>query len=183
MPTPTLTNILVGQATGYTGPVNEPMPALSVALGGAWGGNWAYWGATDSGVSFGGTQNTNDIMIEEQPNPAAVTVQTADYSVSVTLAEDTLETMKLAFGGTLVVNAGATPPNKTLNFGVALNQYAVGFEGINPFGLARRFYLPGVVGFTQSQVAFRRAADKRMYAVTFRAICAPTSIQVQDRTS
>lgn len=183
MPTPTLTNIIVGQATGYTGPVNEPMPALSVALGASWGGNWTYWGGTDSGVSFGYVENTNDIRIEEQPNPAAVTVDTVDCSIAVTLAEDTLETMKLAFGGTLVVNSGATPPNKVLTMGVALNTYAVGFEGLNPLGFARRVYVPNVVAISQAQVAYRRAAEKRMYAVTFRAICNPTSITITDRTS
>lgn len=171
MPSVDLTAVIVGQATGYTGVANtDVLPADTVALGGAWGGTWAYFGATDSGVTMGVTQNTTDVRIEEQPNPAAVTVDTMDITVSVTLAEDTLENMKIAWGGALVINSGATPPNKVLTFNTALNNYAVGFEGLNKFGKARRIYLPNCVSVSATQTAYRRAADKRMYAVNFRYI-------------
>lgn len=183
MPSPNLTNVIVGQATGYTGSANtDVLPANSVALGGLWGGTWVYFGATDSGVAWNVTQNTVDIRIEEQPNPAGVEVDTLDVVVAVTLAEDTIENMKIAYGGALTVNAGATPPNKTLVLNTNVNNYAVGFEGLNSYGKVRRVYVPNVVSVSQAQTAYRRAADKRMYAVTFRAICAPSSIQIVDVT-
>ena len=184
MPSPNLANVIVGPATLYTGAANsDVLPANSVALGGSWGGTWVYSGATDSGVAWNVTQNTQDITIEEQPNPAAVTVLTMDVSVSVTLAEDTIENMKISFGGTLTVNAGATPPNKVLTFNTNVNNYALGFEGLGATaGKPRRVYIPNVVSISQAQVPYRRAAEKRMYAVTFRAICAPSSITVTEIT-
>lgn len=183
MPTPTLTNVIVGAATLYTGAANtDVLPANSVALGGSWGGTWVYSGGTDSGVTMGVTQNTQDIMIEEQPNPASIQPNTVDISVAVTLAEDTVENMKLTWGGSLVINTGATPPNKVLTLAATVPTVAVGFEGINPFGKPRRIYIPAAVAVANAQVGYRRAAEKRMYAVTFRAICAPSSVTVTEVT-
>lgn len=183
MPSPTLTNVIVGQATGYTGAANtDVLPANTVALGGAWGGTWVYFGATDSGVTMGVTQNTTDITIEEQPNPASIQPNTVDISIAVTLAEDTVENMKLTWGGALVVNAGATPPNKVLTLAATVPTMAVGFEGLNPYGKARRVYIPSAVAVANAQVPYRRAAEKRMYSVTFRAICAPSSVTITEMT-
>lgn len=183
MPTPTLTNVLVGGATLYTAPSSTAMPALTVALGGTWT-SWTYVGGTDSGVQFGIAKNTQDRMIDEQSTPVGVDVISTDVTVAVTLAEDTIENIKLSAGsGSLAVNAGDTPPNKVFTLDDPLNQFAVGFEGVNSFGLARRVYIPIAVISGQVLVPYQRVASKRIYAVTFRAICPPTDITVTDVTT
>lgn len=183
MPATDLTAVIVGLATAYTGPQNEPLPANSVALGGSWAGNWLYTGATDSGVALGHSKNTNDIMIEEQSTPALITVTSSDIGVTITLAEDTIENMKVAYGsGSIVVNAGATPPNKVYTFNDTLATFAIAFEGLNKFGKARRVYVPSAIAIAQADTAYRRAAANRTYATRFRAICPPTSITVTEIT-
>lgn len=183
MPTPILTNVLVGGATLYTGAASVAMPANTVALGGTWT-SWTYAGGTESGVQFGIAKNTQDRMIDEQSTPVGVDTVSTDVTVAVTLAEDTIENIKLSAGsGTLAVNSGATPPNKVFTLADPLNQFAVGFEGLNNYGLARRVYIPIAVISGQVLVPYQRVASKRLYAVTFRAICPPTSITVTDITT
>jgi hypothetical protein len=184
MPTPTLTNVITGGATIYTGAASLAMPASTVVLGAAWPAGWTYAGGTDSGLVFGIAKNTQDRTIDEQSTPVNVDTLSTDVTVAVTLAEDTIENIKLSAGsGTLVVNAGATPPNKVFTLDDPLNTFAVGFEGKNGFGLARRVYLPIAIISGQVAVPYQRVASKRMYAVTFRAICPPTSITVTDVTT
>jgi hypothetical protein len=178
MPTPTISNIVVANATAYSAPKNEPMPANTVALGAAWGGNWTYTGGQDDGgpLTFNFTQNVTRHMIEEQSMPAAITVDTSDPSVTMTLAEDTLENMKLAFGsgGTLTVNAGASPPNKVLVTADIITVIAFGFEALNLFGKARRVYFSQAVVYAAAQTPYRRSAQKRAYAITIASLVQPT---------
>lgn len=178
------TNVLVGGAKLFTAPASTAMPANTVALDAAWPAGWVYPGATDGGTAFNVAKSTQDRMIDEQSVPVGVDVVSTDISIATTLAEDTIENIKLAYGsGLLTVNAGATPPNKVYTFDDPLDQYAVGFEGINTFGKPRRFYLPiavAVVGGTPTN--YTRVASKRLYAVTFRAICLPTLCSITDVT-
>jgi hypothetical protein len=178
MPAPNLTNIVVANATAYSAPLNEAMPANSVALGTAWGGNWVYTGGQDDSgpLTFNFAQNVQQHMIEEQSMPAAITVNTSDPSVTMTLAEDTVENMKLAFGsgGTLTVNAGASPPNKVLVTADIVTVVAFGFEALNLFGKARRVYFSRAVVYASAQTPYRRSAAKRAYAITISSLVQPT---------
>jgi hypothetical protein len=182
MPAPNLANIVVANATAYSGPLNEPMPANTVALGTAWGGNWTYTGGQDDSgpLTFNFSQDVQRHMIEEQSMPAAITVNTSDPSVTMTLAEDTLENMKLAFGsgGTLTVNAGATPPNKILTPADAITLVAFGFEALNLFGKPRRVYFARAVVYASAQTPYRRSAAKRSYAITVSALVQPVITEI-----
>lgn len=184
-PTPNSANVTVAYGYGYTAPINEPMPANSVAFGGSWGGNWTYTGATDQGYALGITKNANDIRIEEQSTPAQIVTDTTDVSVTFAMAEATLENLKIALGsGSLAVNSGATPPNKVLTLADPLNQVAFGLEAPNIFGVTkpRRLYIPIAVIIAQIAIPLRRAAEKQMYAVTVRAVCPMSSITITDVT-
>lgn len=107
------TKVLVGTATLWTAPnVNgtapEPMIADSLPLGTAWGGNWVNVGATEGGVTWSVDEKDTNIMIEEQPNPVDVVADTQDYMFDVTLAEDTIENMLLAYGRGSIAATSAT---------------------------------------------------------------------------
>lgn len=104
-------NVLVGTATLWVAPnpgglTPEPMVTDSLTLGTAWGGNWVCPGATESGVTWTVDEKDTNIMIEEQPNPVDVVADTQDYGFDVTLSEDTLSNMMLAYGrGTIAATA------------------------------------------------------------------------------
>lgn len=186
MVAPVLTNVIVGEATLYIAPANTAMPADTVNLGAAWPVGWTYIGATDAGVTLTVNTNTQDITIEEQSTPALVTVTTKDVTVGFALAEDTVANMKTAYGGgTLTTQAAATGTigKDTLVLSDTLDQLAVGFEGINPKGFFRRVYIPVAMSIASVATPYRRAAAKRMYPTTLRAICAPSSIQIVDMTA
>lgn len=184
--TPTLTNIIVGKADGYTSPVATAMPADTVALGTAWSSPWVFWGGTESGVQFNFNRNVTEHRIEEQSNPVLLTPESASIQVVVTLAEDTIENMKLAYGGgNIATQAAATGVigKKTLTLSDTLQQLALGFEGINPQGFWRRVSIPNVMSAAQVGTPYRRSAGKRIYPVTFSAICAPSQVQIVDMTA
>lgn len=186
MVAPVLTNVIVGEATLYIGPANTAMPDDTVALGEAWPVGWTYIGATDAGVTLTVSTNTQDITIEEQSTPALVTVTSKDVTVACALAEDTIANMKTAYGGgtlTTQVAATGTIGKSTLTLSDTLDQLAVGFEGVNPEGFFRRVYIPVVVSVASVGTSYRRAAAKRMYPISLRAICAPSSIEIVDMTA
>lgn len=193
VPVYNVNNVIVGLAQLYVAEFGlavpgqgEPMPADSVALGAAWGGNWATMGATEEGVKYTINPKTNDIRIEEQPNPADVTVDSEDITIATTLLEDTLANMQIAYGTGTIVTQAAGPGvigKSTLTLGTSLTYWSVGFEAVNREGFWRRAYFPKVVSAAQVDTSYRRAAAARMYPTTFRAVCPPGEIQVVDMTA
>jgi hypothetical protein len=190
MPAITIGNVLVGQATVYTAPANTALVADRTALGATWTAPWVYVGATEEGVSFNVGTDTNDIQVEEQSIPVAVTVNKSNIAVVFTVSEDTLENMKLAYGrGTIVSTIAGSPgtgnpPEKTLTLSDTLDQLAVAFEATNPLfvGGYRRVYIPSVLSSADVTTVYRRAANNRSYQVSLRAVCATSAIKIVDQT-
>lgn len=182
-------NVLVGTALLYVAPygsAGEPMPADTIALGSAWGGNWVAMGGTQQGVKITVNPKTIDIMIEEQMTPAQVVVDTEDIRVDTTLSEDIIANMKLAYGGGTIVTQAPTVSligKTTLTLADSLDLLSVGFEARNSFGLFRRVYIPKVVSIATVATDYRRAAVQRLYPVTLRAICDPTLITIEEQTA
>lgn len=189
----TVTNVQVGQAYTFTAPVGTAFPADDVPANQGvnnafsdWAAPWVAIGATQEGVTLGVVQNSNDIPIEEQSTPARVTVTSTDISVSAVLSEDTLETMKLAFGGgTITTTAPGTTQigKKTLVLGEGITEIALGFDSTNKDGFYRRIGIPRVASVANVQVANRRAADARRYAVTFRCLSPPSDLLIVTKTA
>lgn len=182
----TLTNVLTGQATLYTAPVGTAYPADTVAEGVAWSSPWVHVGATEEGVSLAVGSDTVDIRIEEQSIPVDVLMNTRNIRVLCALSEDTVENMKLAYGGGTIASTAAAvgqPGKKTLTLSDTLDKLACGFEGVSPQGFWRRVRIPKIVSIADVTSAYRRAANNRAYAVELRAICAPSEIQIVDKTA
>lgn len=183
-------NVMVGSArlwvALYTDGVAEPMPDDDVARGEDWGGNWIYPGATDKGVDFTVQKTTQDTTVDEQSTPAKVTVSKTDITIDTVLSEDTLDNMKLAYGGGTIttVAAGADQiGKKTLTLVEGLDLITAGFEGVNPAGFWRRASIPKVISVAQVKTTYQRADGKRMYPVTLRALCSPDEVQIVDMTA
>lgn len=189
------TQVFVGEARLFTAPFGTAYPADDVPANQGVNGVIADWtapagwlaaGATQEGVTLGVVQNTNDIPIEEQSTPALVTVSSTEISVATVLSEDVLETLKLAYGGgTITTTAAATGiiGKKQLVLAEGISKLALGLDGFNKYGFFRRVKIPSVLPVANVQTAYRRAADARRYAVTFRAICKPSDITIYDKTA
>lgn len=188
------TKVLTGMARCFLQkitPTSVPaLPADTVALNGAWpatGFNiWVPVGATEEGMTLRFQRSTQDIVIEEQLTPVDVVTTGVDMSMAITLDEDTIASMIAAYGGgTSVITAPASlqPGKTTLTIGSDLDSYAFGFEAKNAFGLPRRVMVPLVKSVGQAETAYRRAANKRMYATSFRTLCAPEEVQVIEITA
>lgn len=186
MPTPTTANVLVGAATLYTAPAGTSQPADTLADGATWLTPWVYAGATEEGVSLLVSTDTNDIRIEEQSTPVMVLVNAKNVRIQAALSEDTIDNMKLAYGGGSIATqaaASAVIGKKTLTLVDTLDQLAVGFEGVSPQGFFRRVYIPQVLSVADVTTAYRRAANNRAYQLELRAICPSSSIKIVDKTA
>lgn len=182
-PTVVRENVLIGVAAVFTAPEETPYPDDDETT---WDAPWTPIGATEEGVSFVFTQNTNDIRIEEQSTPVLVPVDATDLQVQTALSEDTLETMKLAYGGGTIatVAAGAgTIGKKTLTLSSSLTRLALGLEGINPDGFYRRIKVPSILAVANVTSVYRRAANARRYGTSFRAVCPPEDVDIFDKTA
>lgn len=175
--------ILLTAATGTAVPSDQ-----NLGVGSAWTGlGWAYVGATEAGVTVTFNPQTQNLMIEEQPTPVAVTVNTAELQITTALSEDTLANVNLSWGngGTIAVTpAGAGQPGKSvLTLSTNFQQVACAVIGKNMLGYARVLYIPNVVSAGQVQTAYRRAAQQKLYPLTLTAVCPYTSITWTDLTA
>lgn len=187
MPSPVVTNVLVGSAILYTAPFGTAFPADTVAAGAAWGAPWTYIGGTEEGVTTSYTINPNDVFIDESPIPATTAAQTAVFEFRFSLSEDTLDSIKLAYGagGTLttVTSTTGVAAKKKLVLSSILSKLACGFEGVNAAGFPRRVFVPAVRSVGSVETAYRRAANNRAYPSVLRAVCLPEEIEFDDWTA
>lgn len=186
MPNPDTTKVILGYATGYTAPANTAAPLDTLAAGATWLTPWVFWGGTEEGLTLTVGTNTSEISIEEQSIPVLTVVNAKTVTVAVSLSEDTLESMKLAYGGgtiTTTAAASAQVGKKTLALSDSLDPLAVGFEAINSQGFWRRVYIPSVLSTGTVGTPYRRAANNRAYPVELHATCRPDQIVIKDMTA
>lgn len=183
IPRYTRKNIVRGMAALWIAPYDADtplaLPADTLALGGDWADPtngdplWVSLGASESGATMRMTRETTDITVEEQANPVDVAVNTLDPRIEITLAEDTLETMRVAYGGgevTTVAAVTGTPGYKELSVSQDLEHFTLGMEAENSFGMARRVLFADVLSVAEVETSYRRAEGTRMYACSFRLI-------------
>lgn len=176
-PTYDRTQVLVGQARRFIAPyvAGSPaaLPANTVALNGTWATPWVEIGATMAGLEFAFKRTTKKIMIEEQQTPVQITTTDTQFSFGLELAQDSLDTMKLAYGGGLITTVAPTtgvPGTQQLQIGADLSQYSFGFEGQNEFGFWRRVLVPVVVSVADVKTEYVRASKQRTYKVSFESL-------------
>lgn len=189
-------NVVVGQAAVFFAPKDTALPALT-----AWDTTdpfkssfwpttpptaaWTPCGATDQGWTFGADKSTQTVTIEEQSTPVATTMTSQSVSIAGSLSEDITKTLALALNATSASTAaGATSPGyDTLTLSDTPILYAVAMVTVNAEGFGRIIYAPRWTQLNNVSAAFRRAADKRMYAVQFSTVCQTSAIQVINFTA
>jgi hypothetical protein len=182
-------NVVYGLGILFTAAVGTSVPSdQNLGVGTAWTGlGWAYVGATEAGVTVTFNPQTQNLTVEEQPTPVAVTVQTADLQITTSMSEDTLANVNLAWGngGTIAVTPpGAGQPGKsTLTLSTNFAQVAAAVVGKNQLGFARVLSVPQVISAGQVQTAYRRAAQQKLYPLTLTGVCPFTSMVWTDLTA
>lgn len=193
-PTYDRTKVMSGMAAVYLAPYNTTSPAElpdedTIELGGTWPATpqpWTPIGATQEGVSLMFRRSTENLTIEEQLTPVKVETTEVELLVEATLAESTLETMRLAFGGGTITTQAAgvgVIGKKELQISSDLQHFALGMEGQNPLGFFRRMLIPDIVSIADVEETNRRAASLRLYKVSFRALVPPEEIVIVDKTA
>lgn len=183
-------NVLTGLASMYLKNVNPAVaatiPANSLALGAAWPTPWTPPGATTEGLTFGFSRDSNDITIEEQPSPVDTRTNGLSFTADVTLSEDTIPTMRIAYGGGTVTAVAATATEhgyEDLQISDEMEDFAFGFEGENQFQKPRRVCVPVVKSVGDIQTAYRRADSQRSYEVSFKSLVALKDVKIRNIVS
>lgn len=177
-------NVKVGQIGVWLSPwvagvTPTALPADTVLPFSAWStpSGWTSIGGTNEGFKINADTSIIDIKIEEQSSPVAQQVDARSLNLTAVLAEDTLEAMRLSWGGSVIT---ATTGKRSMTLTDQIQYYTLGADMYNAAGFTRRIYIPKVGVSGSGDVEFRRAAGARLYPVAIKSLCAPTAIQVID---
>lgn len=181
--------VLVGQAAVRLFPLDPDattapaLPEDSVPINGTWGAGWTHIGATEEGVTLKFSRSTEAIRVEE--SAVAVDQRTTEvtFSVDAVLSQDSLKHMRIAFGGGTITTTPATestPAVSKLVVSRELEQFALGFEGKNEFGLPRRILIPVVLSVADAESQYRRAAAPRRWSVSFMSLVDVEDCDIRD---
>lgn len=183
-------NVLTGQAACYmcsaSATPTPAMPADTLALGSAWSTPWSPIGATMDGLQSGFQRTRQPIHIEEQPNEVDVRTKDLKFQMQIDFSEDTLTTMRIAYGGGNITSATATATlygYSQLIISDEMEDFAFGFEGQNQFAMARRCVVPIVKSVGNIKTKFRRAQQQRIYSVNLESLVPLSQCPIRDLTA
>lgn len=188
----TRTNVVTGLAQMYLAPYDATtppaLPADTAVLGFDWASPWEPAGATLEGVTVTFEREAQDIRIEEQTTPVDQRTTSAGFRISASLSEDTLNTMRYAYGGgTITTQAAATglPGTQRLVISEEVDHFALGLEGQAPprAGVTtpwRRILIPDVVSIAEVETPYRRADGQRVYPVEFSSLVPVSEIVIKE---
>lgn len=185
-------NVVVGHAVGFLAPWSAtslvPLVADTIALFSPsdWPTPWVAAGATNEGYKANVDTSTTTVNIEEQSTPVDERVDSKNMTFEAALAEDTMQSMRLSWGGgpiTVTTATATLPATEKMTLTDDSQFYTFVLEMRNQFGLARRIYVPKVSATGSGDVAFRRAADKRAYPLRLTSLVPPSQIQIVNITA
>lgn len=140
-------------------------------------------GATNEGFKINAESSTTTITIEEQPTPVGEEVEGRTLRIEAALAEDTMEVIRMAWGGgPITVQAASSTLVGTRKMRLStVPEYWIGcLETMNLLGMPRRFCIPKLSAIGSGETSFRRAADKRLYPIGFGSLCRPDEVEIID---
>jgi hypothetical protein len=141
-------------------------------------------GFTAEGVELEVSKDLTDITVEEQLNPVDTVLSGLGIVVRFAIAEDTLAVRQLAYGiGTIVTTAfGASQiGKKVLTLGETLAKKALVVDVVNPLGYTTRIHIPSVASVASVGTSYKRA-EKRIYPIEYKALCAASAITILEQT-
>jgi hypothetical protein len=186
VPTIDTSKVKVGHGFLWTAPASTARPADTLAELADPPSPWTFVGPTEEGVTQNVATETSDIRVEEVSLPVQINTTSKNFRLRTALSADTVESMKLAYGGgtiTTVAAASGQPGKKVLKLSDTLDQLAAYFEVLNSAGFWRRIYVPKVLSLADVETRYRRSAANRAYPIELRAICLPEEIEIHEKTA
>lgn len=192
VPTYVRKNIITGMASMFLAPYDATtavvLPDDEEPLGFDWETPWEPVGATLEGVSVTFAREATDIRIEEQTTPVDQKTTSAGFTISLSLAEDTLNTMRYAYGGGVIETIAPTATTvgkQRLRISEEVEHFVLGIEGQAPArtGIAtpwRRILIPDVTSVAEVETAYRRAEQQRVYPATFTSLVPVSDIVIAE---
>lgn len=171
----TTTNIVIGEAYGYTAPSDTSEPSAASGVGTAIT-SWTQWGATEEGVGLSLTRDITNHYIEEQAIQVFSTPGTSTFSLNSQLAESTLANWKLSVGGGSITSSVLTLSDTLDTVAVYLDMQAPGAT------TRRTVYVPRAQSVGSLDVANRRAAAKQLLGLSLNSSCTFAEIKITDKT-
>lgn len=166
--------------------VKDSIPLFSEAEADWPAATWFSAGATNEGFKAVLDTSTTTTTIEEQSTPVDEQIEAKTLSFEAALAEDTLKSISLAWGGGEIVTFAAavgTPGGQRMTLSDVVNYYTAILEMRNKFNMARRIYIPKTTLVGSGDTNFRRAADKRTYPLRIQSLSAPPQIVITELTT
>lgn len=171
--------VMVGYADLYLAPGDTSAPADTVDFNDATlDPDWVSVGATEEGVATTFGRETTDHFIEEDPLPALTTLASATFNLAFSMAQDTLQSLQFAYGGTLTPGTPPAPDRLTLSSDIEV--LAALFESRLPNGGFRRLYIPRLNRTGEVETAYRRSETKHLFPVVLSSVCALEDIDIAD---
>lgn len=171
----TTTNIVIGEAYGYTAAGDTAEPSQAPGTGGTATG-FTQWGATEEGVGLSLERDITNHYIEEQAIQVFATPGTSVFGINASLAESTLANWKLAVGG-------GTIASSVLTLSDTLDTVAVYLDMQAPGATTRRtVYVPRAQSVGSLDVQNRRAEQKQLLGLTLNSSCTFAEIKITDKT-
>ncbi len=173
-------NVAIGPGSLYTAPADTARPTDTLIVGDAIVAPWIFVGATYQGATMTYEQTVQEIRIEEQSLPVKRLKTETKFNLTLSLSEDTMVNVALAYSGSLVViAAGGTgsgiAAKQEIRLSDTLLQSAILFRMLNSFGVPRTLYIPRVVQGGNVATPVRRVAEQRIYPLTLEATPLNTS--------
>lgn len=147
---------------------------------------WTGAGATHEGFRANVETSTTTITIEEQSTPVSERVESKGITFEAALAEDTMESIQLSWGGGQIVTTAAAAgvaATKKMTLSDDVQYWVAVLEMRNFNGFARRIQVPKTSITGSGETSFRRAADKRTYPLRVASLCKPSEIEIVDVTA
>ncbi len=135
MASPVIANVVKSGAVVWYAPVGEAIPdESSVAVGAAWGGNWARIGYTAAPLVLTLEEERMQVFVEERLTEIAEYRTKLSPTFTTELAELEADYMALLFDGSVAATAAGAGQvaydSLDIDPGVEVANYAIGFEGI-----------------------------------------------------
>lgn len=169
----TMTNLIMGPATIYSGAFGATEPADSaVASGAPASAAWTDMGGTLGGVKLAVNQTYTVLQVDQVVDVAGRRLTARDIQVVTALAEPTLQNFAVALNGGTVATAGA-PVLVTYDPAGASSATqpaytAILFDGWGPNGKVRRCIVRKVLSMANTELNYTKDAQAQ-FAVSFGA--------------
>lgn len=173
----TVTNLIQGVGTLYTGDFGADEPADTAVNTTPASGDWTSIGGTTGGVQLAINQTYAELAVDQSVDTPGRRLTAREMTVQTQMAEPTLDNLKLVLnGGTVTTGSGfkAMDP-ETPDIGAEPNYIATLFDGHAPNGTRRRVIGRRMLSTDNAQFAYAKD-NQTVFTVTFSAHYVSASI-------